>query len=202
MQLLLRPPRTDCERTTADIAQVQTKWCLLCACVYASERVCVCVRSILTFVWQMGLCFSLRLLHSLDHFCVCMLCFDLCSSLFGMSTFGCTWMCVFISLCACARERVCVCAHQSVSTCSIRVSVHTNAIYSSCNLHGDPGTTWVPFALWTLKDRSIRLNGFLHLKQHSWSLGGTLVRLFLLFRCGECGLCAALSGNKGWKLLC
>lgn len=68
------------------------------------------VRSILTFVWQMGLCYSLCLLHSLDLLCVCMLCFDLCSALFGMSTFGLACACVFLlHLSMCVHACVCAC---------------------------------------------------------------------------------------------
>lgn len=170
----------------------------VCVCVWMRLNVCVLEASSHLFDrWDCAfLSVSFILWITFVFVCFVLICVHLCLACPHLAAHG----RVFLS--PSVRVHVSVCVHQSVSTCSIRVSVHTNAIYSSCNLRRDPGTTWVPFALWTLKDCSIKLNGFLHLKQHSWSLGGTLVRLFLLFRCRECGLCAALSGNKGWKLLC
>ena len=104
----------------------------VCVCVCVCECVRVCVKSILTFVWQMGLCYSLCLLHSLDLFCVCMLCFDLCSSLFGMSTFGLACACVFFPLRLCVCVCVCVCASDCKCALSDYLSISKLSMLIVC----------------------------------------------------------------------
>lgn len=155
-----------------------------CDCVWT--RVCMCVLEASPHLFDRWDCASLSLSPSFSGSLLCLyaLFWFVFISVWHVHIWLCVCVCGFFFLSLpvhASTVRVCieVQAHAASECLCIATRFTAAVIWAAWPpSRSGPGTTWAPFALWTLKDRSIRLNGFLHLKQHSWSLHGTLVRLF------------------------